>query len=176
MILAVDVHYSADKATVAGVVFENWPDEAPQKEYISLMDGVADYEPGKFFKRELPCLLKLIADYALKPDCIIVDGYVFLDGYSKAGLGKHLYDALNGEVAVIGVAKKPFKDIDARYEVCRGTSSNPLYVTAVGIELAQAKERVRGMHGQHRLPTLLKRVDLICRDLRTGNPAQDERN
>jgi deoxyribonuclease V len=166
MILAVDVHYSGHKATVAGVVFENWPDEAPQKEYVSLMEGVADYEPGKFFKRELPCLLKLIADYALKPDFVIVDGYVFLDGHSKAGLGKHLYDALNGETAVVGVAKKPFKAMNVRYEVYRGTSSKPLYVTAVGIELAQAKERVRMMHGQHRLPTLLKRVDRICRGLR----------
>lgn len=175
MILAVDVHYSADKATVAGVIFENWSDEAPQKEYVSLMAGVAGYEPGRFFKRELPCLLKLIADYALKPDCIIVDGYVFLDGHSTAGLGKHLYDALNGEAVVVGVAKKPFKDIEAGYEVYRGTSRSPLYVTAIGIELAQAKARVREMHGSHRLPTLLKRVDQLCRGLRTNTPGQDER-
>lgn len=175
MILAVDVHYADNKATAAGVIFENWPDETPQKEYISVMAGVADYEPGKFFKRELPGLLKLIADYALKPDCMIVDGYVFLDGHSTAGLGKHLYDALSGEAAVIGVAKKLPKDIEAGYEVYRGTSRSPLYVTAVGIELAQAKARVREMHGPHRLPTLLKRVDQLCRGLQTGTPGQDER-
>lgn len=125
MILVVDAHYSADKAMVAGVVFENWPNETPQKEYVSLMEGVADDEPGRFFKRELPCLLKLIVDYALKPDCMIVDGYVFLDGHSKAGLGKHLYDALNGETAVMGVTKKPFKDIDARMKFIGGRAAIP---------------------------------------------------
>ena len=106
MILAVDVQYSENNAVVAGVLFKSWQNEDSEKEYVSLMDEVADYEPGKFFKRELPCILKLIENYHLKPECIVVDGFVFLDGFSKAGLGKHLFDALNGEVSVIGIAKK----------------------------------------------------------------------
>jgi deoxyribonuclease V len=165
MILAVDVHYSENNGVAAGVLFENWQDEKAQKECVSLIEGVAGYEPGNFFKRELPCVLKLIAEHHLKPEIIIVDGYVFLDGFSKTGLGKHLYDALNGEVAVVGIAKKRFKDIDARFEVYRGSSRKPLYVTAVGIDLEQAKRNVRTMHGVNRLPTLIKRVDQISRGL-----------
>jgi deoxyribonuclease V len=163
MILAVDVHYSENNALAAGVLFENWEDEKAQKECVSLIEGVAGYEPGKFFKRELPCILKLIAEHQLKPDCIIIDGFVFLDGFSKAGLGKHLYDALNGEVSVVGIAKKRFKDIDAQFEVYRGVSRKPLHVTAVGIDLEQAKRNVRAMHGENRFPTLIKRVDQISR-------------
>lgn len=168
MILAVDVQYTENRVRIAGVMFKNWQDEVPQKEYISLIEDVADYEPGQFYKRELPCILKLIKENKLQPKIIIVDGYVYLDGHSKAGLGKYLYDALKGEVIVIGIAKKPFKDIDGRYEVCRGSSKKPLYVTSVGIETEQAKARVRSMHGRNRLPTLIKRVDQICRDISAG--------
>ena len=32
----------------------------------------------------------------------------------------------------------------------------------------QAKENIYNMHGQHRLPSLLKRVDQICRDIKVG--------
>lgn len=164
MKLAVDVQYSNDTAMVGGVSFENWQDHEAQREYISRVQGVMDYEPGKFYKRELPCILQLIAEHELAPECIIVDGFVFLDGFSEAGLGKHLFDALDGKVSVIGVAKKRFKDIDSRYEVYRGVSKNPLYVTAVGLEVEQARENIRLMHGSNRLPTLLKYADQICRN------------
>lgn len=163
----MDVQYSENNAKVAGVAFENWSDEKAQTEYVSLFEGVEEYEPGNFFKRELPCILKLLAEHHLEPECIVVDGFVFLDGYSNAGLGKHLYDALNGKTSVVGVAKKRFKDIDPIFEVYRGGSDRPLYVTTVGLELEQAQENIRRMHGQHRLPTLIKRVDQVCRDIRT---------
>jgi deoxyribonuclease V len=39
-----------------------------------------------------------------------------------------------------------------------------LYVTAVGIDPRAAASNVRGMHGKHRLPTMIKRVDRLCRD------------
>jgi deoxyribonuclease V len=168
MILAVDVQYSENNAVAAGVLFESWQDEKAQKESVSLIEGVAGYEPRNFFKRELPCILKLIVEHHLKPEIIIVDGYVFLDGFSKAGLGKHLYDALNGEVSVVGIAKKRFKDIDSRLEVYRGSSRKPLYVTAVGIDLERAKRNVCTMHGKNRLPTLIKRADQICRGFKAG--------
>jgi len=163
MILAVDVQYSKNDAIAGGVVFEHWQDEGAQKECTSVIEGVARYEPGKFFKRELPCILKLIAEHGLQPDCIVVDGYVFLDGFSEAGLGKYLYDTLDGRASVIGVAKKRYRNIDSKYEVFRGRSRKPLYVTAVGIDVEQAKENVLAMHGKNRLPTILKRVDQICR-------------
>jgi len=167
MILAVDVHYSKDQAVAAGVVFETWQDEQAQKECFSLVEGVADYEPGKFFKRELPCILKLIADHQLRPDCILIDGYVFLDGHSEAGLGKYLYDTLDGAASVIGIAKKRYKNIDAKYEIYRGASRKPLYITAVGMDVDQAKRNILTMHGKYRLPTIIKRVDQLCRGHRT---------
>jgi deoxyribonuclease V len=168
MILAVDVQYTKNEAIAAGILFEHWQDERAQKEYLSRIEGVAGYEPGKFFKRELPPILKLIEEHHLQPDCILVDGFVFLDGFAAAGLGKHLYDALGGRVAVIGVAKKHYKDLDAGYEVRRGRSRRPLYVTAVGIEVEEAKGHILSMHGSNRLPTLIKRADQLCRGVGMG--------
>ena len=163
MILAVDVHYSENHATVAGVVFETWTDETPDMELACSVKNIADYQPGQFYKRELPCILKLIEATGLQPECIVVDGLVYLDGSSKAGLGRHLFDALGGKVPVIGVAKKLFKGISPQHEIYRGASAKPLYVTAVGVDLIQAKEYVRSMHGKYRQPTLLKWVDRVCR-------------
>jgi deoxyribonuclease V len=37
-------------------------------------------------------------------------------------------------------------------------------VTAVGIDLAEAARRLGEMHGPYRIPTLLKRVDRLCRE------------
>jgi deoxyribonuclease V len=163
MILAVDVNYSEIRATVAGVLFADWHDENPSREVVSFMEVPADYQPGQFYKRELPCILKLIEENELSPECIVVDGFVYLDGYSKPGLGKYLFDALGGRTPVIGVAKSRFKDIGAEYELYRGASNRPLYVTAEGIELDRAKAYIRSMHGKYRQPTLLKRVDQLCR-------------
>lgn len=163
MILAVDVYYEENHAITAGVLFEDWQASTPVKEVVSYIEGVAPYEPGRFYKRELPCILKLIDENDLDIDSIIIDGFVFLGGYGRPGLGKHLYDALNGRVPVVGVAKKRFKGIAAECELTRGTSHKPLYVTAVGIETDVAIENVRNMHGKYRVPTLLKRVDHMCR-------------
>jgi len=47
--------------------------------------------------------------------------------------------------------------------VLRGDSRRPLYVTAAGLDPAAAALHVRSMHGPFRIPTLLKRVDQLCR-------------
>jgi deoxyribonuclease V len=163
MILAVDVHYSESGATAAGVVFTHWYDDVPQMELKSSAGKAAEYRPGEFFKRELPAILKLIEDHALIPDCIIVDGFVYLDGRSLPGLGRHLYDALGGKVPVIGVAKSGLRDIGREFGLYRGGSRKPLYITAAGIDPEEAKKLIRSMHGAFRLPTLLRRVDRLCR-------------
>lgn len=164
MILAIDVHYHHHSARIAGVAFEGWEDELPSGEYLSNREGVADYQPGMFFLRELPCILQLLEEHSLTPDIIIVDGYVYLDGISKPGLGKYLFDAMQGEVAVIGVAKRAFKGISRKFAVYRGSSKNPLYVTGEGIELSVAKAAIKRMQGKYRMPDLLKRVDRLCRE------------
>ena len=163
MILAIDVQYTDDKADVAGVIFENWSSLDAIQCYLTEVAQVAEYEPGSFYKRELPCILQLLQEHKLKPDIIVVDGYVYLDGVAKSGLGKHLYDSLGGEVEIIGVAKKPFVDISEKFAVYRGGSQKPLYVTSTG-DVEQAKESIRSMAGKHRNPVLLKKVDQLCRE------------
>ena len=93
----------------------------------------------------------------------LVDGYVWLDGLSGAGLGAHLYQALEGKVAVIGVAKTRFAGAGAAVGVVRGRSTRPLFITAVGMDAQQAAEHVRSMHSPDRILTLLKRVDSLAR-------------
>lgn len=165
MILATDVHYAANHATAAGVAFKNWSDPQPTALYTTQVSPIAAYEPGSFYKRELPCLLALLQDHQLQPSLIVVDGFVFLDEQGRAGLGKHLYDALNQQIPIIGVAKTRFHGIGPAHELCRGNSQSPLFVTSVGIDLTTAKQHTASMHGTFRFPTLLKQVDQLCRGL-----------
>jgi deoxyribonuclease V len=168
VILAVDVQYAEDHAVVAGVAFDDWADAQPQRCFVERLPAAADYEPGRFYQRELPCLLALLQLHALQPRCVLVDGYVYLDGRSEPGLGKYLFDALAGASAVIGAAKTSFRAIGPDYQVLRGDSQRPLYVTSVGEALPQAKAAIAAMHGPHRIPTLLKLVDQLCRGRAIG--------
>lgn len=163
-ILATDVHYTDTGAVAAGVLFDDWHAATPLRSVISRFDTVEPYVPGAFYRRELPCLLGLLHEHALQPGLVIVDGHVFLDDAGRPGLGKHLFDALDSRVSVIGVAKTAFVGIGMEHAVLRGDSLRPLYVSAAGLPLAEAQAHVRAMHGAHRLPTLLKHVDRLCRD------------
>ncbi|MCA9017967.1 MAG: hypothetical protein KDA77_21770, partial [Planctomycetaceae bacterium] len=75
----------------------------------------------------------------------------------------HLYQQLNEQIPVIGVAKSRFANTPDETRIYRGASQNPLYVTSLGIPLAEAKHKINAMHGEFRIPTLLKRVDQLCR-------------
>jgi deoxyribonuclease V len=162
MIACLDVDYRDTEGFAAGVVFRDWPDARATEERVVRITDVQPYEAGQFFRRELPCLLAILR--TLPPvETVIVDGYVWLDGPSKPGLGAHLHQALDGRVAVIGVAKTKFRGADGVCEVTRGTSKRPLFVTAAGMEPEAAAEFVRSMHGKYRIPTLLARVDYLCR-------------
>ena len=164
MILAVDAHYTPEGSTTAGVAFDDWESALPTHTFVSKLPTVADYTPGEFYQRELPCILDLLRAGNMKPNLILIDGYVYLDGLSRPGLGKHLFDALAGKVAVIGIAKTSFAGIGPEFQVLRGTTSTkPLFVTSVGEALSVAKAGVQRMHGSHRIPTLLKAVDQLCR-------------
>ena len=163
MILAVDSHYLSECAYVAGVAFETWSAAHPQAVCLSQVPGAPAYVPGEFYKRELPGILMLLREHQLSPATIIIDGYVYLDGLAKPGLGKHLYDALNGRTRIIGVAKRPLPGIGSPHALLRGVSSRPLYVTTEGISLVSAKACLAAMHGGHRIPALLKMADRECR-------------
>ncbi len=163
MIAAFDVHYLGDDcASAAALLFSDYRDPEPLTAYTQSLPGAAPYLPGQFYRRELPCILTLLQQIKDPPDEIVVDGYVMLG--NRPGLGRILFDHLEGKVAVIGVAKSRFEGSSAS-EVYRGRSKNPLYITSAGIDILSASERIRMMRGPYRIPTLLKRVDLLARGI-----------
>jgi deoxyribonuclease V len=163
-IVAVDVQYSEHLAAVAGVIFEDWGVPCATQELTQLISEPAPYMPGEFWRRELPCIEALLRASGTRPDVIVIDGYVWLDAAGRPGLGAHLFAALNGAIPVIGVAKTAFLGSPHVQQVRRGTSQRPLYVTAQGITAAEAASAIQQMHGANRIPTLLKRVDRLCRE------------
>lgn len=163
MILAVDVDYRDGGASIAGIAFENWQDVREISVFRSILDDIEDYIPGQFYRRELPCILKLIEEHQIATDSIVIDGFVYLDGKSRPGLGKHLYDALQGRISVLGVAKRPFKGIARECELYRESSKKPLYITSIGMSLSDAKHHIKSMHGKYRIPDLLKKADQLSK-------------
>lgn len=151
----------------ACVLARDWPDAIDAGTHAVFLDRVEPYEPGQFYRRELPCLLAVFGELAARPRVIVIDGYVWLGDDGAPGLGAHLFQALGGEVAVVGVAKTRFRGADRVVaEVHRGGSRSPLFVTAAGIALGDVADCIRAMHGPHRIPALLKQVDRLCRDWR----------
>jgi deoxyribonuclease V len=168
MIAALDVHYGDEAngggALAACVGFEHWESAVAVHESVTKIAGVEPYEPGAFYKRELPCLLAALAEVKERDvSTVIVDGYVWL-GPGRPGLGMKLFEALGSRVPVVGVAKTAFHEAPSA-EVLRGQSAKPLYVTAEGISIDAAREGVQRMYGGHRVPVLLKRADALARGL-----------
>jgi deoxyribonuclease V len=169
MIACLDVDYQDRAASAAVVTFHDWPDVHPTGENVVHIGQVAPYEPGEFYRRELPCLLAVLE--TLPPiEVAVIDGYVWLDDAMKPGLGAHLYEALSRRTTVIGVAKSKFRGANHAQEVLRGTSARPLFVTSAGIPAELAADYVRSMHGAHRIPSLLARVDHLCRNAILAQP------
>lgn len=173
LIAAVDVDYKENDATVAAVAFRDWKDSRPAHVVTATVSPIAPYEPGAFYKRELPCILKVLTKLSQEtPEpigCIVVDGYVWLEE-GHQGLGYKLYEALEKKIPVVGVAKTFYKDAKA-IQVCRGNSKSPLYITAEGTDASKAASAVAGMDGDFRIPTLLKLVDQVCRGRVEATPS-----
>ena len=165
MILAIDVQYEEDSALAAGVLFSSWGSPEPDKSVVKTIEGIEPYEAGSFYKRELPCILSLLEDIEETIEVIIVDGFVTLGKEESKGLGMHLYDSLENKIPIIGVAKRSFKGTPEQCELYSGDSAKPLFITAVGVSLEDAKSLIASMDGKHRIPTLLKRVDQLCRGI-----------
>jgi deoxyribonuclease V len=164
VILTTDVAYRDDSATAAGILHMDWRTDDVAQTIVKKIDPVAPYEPGQFYKRELPCIMSVLSEAGTDLEAIVVDGYVDLGRMRKPGLGRHLFDTIGKAIPVVGVAKRPFADTPDACRVFRGKSKMPLYVTAAGMPLGQAKSHVRTMHGGHRIPTILKLADRICRE------------
>lgn len=168
MILALDVGYATDlkSAVVGAVLFDKWTDEKPvSAESIRLTMDIAPYEPGFFYKRELPCLLAALEHLGHpKLEAVVVDGLVDLErGHS--GLGRHLFNQLPTSckaTCVVGVAKTPFHGA-VSLDLLHGGSHKPLYVNAAGMTNRTASKHIASMHGPNRIPTLLKLADHLSR-------------
>lgn len=165
MIAAFDSWYDGAKARTACVLFNDWADEKPVQILSDVIDSTADYEPGAFYKRELPCIQHLLNQLALtETDTIVIDGYVVLNDQGKLGLGGRLYELLNPKIPVIGVAKTHFAGNDLLTRaVFRGKSEKPLYVSAVGINLDDAAACIQKMAGPYRIPAMLKLLDQVSK-------------
>lgn len=164
MLAALDVSYRDEGAVAACVLFRGWSDPAVASVHVARITEVASYEPGAFYRRELPCLLAVLGEVQGACDAIVIDGYVWLSDDQRPGLGAHLFEALERRTPIVGVAKTGFAGSSFAMPVVRGGSSRPLYITAAGVEPAVAAGWIGEMHGAYRLPTLLKRVDRLCRD------------
>lgn len=164
MILVVDVDYNGEGGVVVGVEANTWDDDRSVI-YPYFMPKVEPYVSGEFYRRELPCILKLVNAISCHThndfDVIVIDGCVWLG--DNPGLGAHLAREL--QTTVVGIAKTKFHTAEAT-PVTRGSSLQPLYVTADGMPVSIAAELVRGMHGENRIPTLVKRADSECRAFR----------
>jgi deoxyribonuclease V len=171
MYAAIDVDYRIDHAAAAAVVFGDAAADRAVVERVVRVEGIADYEPGAFYKRELPCalaVLQALRSDGVDVDTVLVDGHVWL-GPGTPGLGARLFQSLLDErgvaIPVIGVAKTSWHDRAAHVEVVRG-GAKPLWVSAAGVDVAVAADLVQRLHGPYRLPTLLTRADRLARDAR----------
>ena len=160
----VDVDYREDEAVAACVLFRDWADAGLSGRHVKRLRGIEPYVPGQFYRRELPCLLAVLAEVPDPVELVVIDGYVWLADESRPGLGARMYEALGRKVPVVGVAKTSFAGARLAVPVARGESAKrPLFVTAAGMDVHEAARLVQGMHGPHRIPTLLRRVDALCR-------------
>lgn len=166
MIYAFDTYYYEDFAKTVCIAFEDWLSDAEKEIFTEKTEIISDYESGAFYKRELPCILSLLAKIKLHDnDIIIVDGFVTLNNDGKMGLGGYLFEALEKKIPIIGIAKNNFSSPDdKRRAVLRGESKTPLYLTAMGIDVDEIKIKLEEMHGNYRIPTLLKKLDQLTRE------------
>jgi len=165
-IALLDVHYKGAGARAACVLCESWKSQFPSATQVQEIGAVNAYEPGNFFRRELPCLLSVLRLVPLPPDTVVVDGYVWLSSVHRPGLGAYLYEALGRSTPVVGIAKSAFVGVKSSSAVAcvfRGTSRRPLFVTAVGVELRIAVQNVRQMAGKHRIPEMMRLADQLSR-------------
>lgn len=84
MKLILDVGYKNNVAKVVGGFFNNWEDDKLIRISHKIVENINEYVPGEFYKRELPCILEFLKDYDLEQiQCIIIDGFIFLDDNQK---------------------------------------------------------------------------------------------
>lgn len=172
MLLALDVQYAELAVVTAVVGFGDWSDRTSTLEYVRRAAVAPEpYQPGAFYKRELPFLLEVVTlvQRCHPVEAVVIDAHVWLRA-GQPGLGARLHEALR-RTAVIGVAKAAFAQ-GCAVPLLRGGSGRPLYISAAGVNAHEAAEFIRAMYGPHRLPTLLKLADRLARGHVAPDPAK----
>lgn len=163
MFACLDVHYDANNAHAAAILFDDWTAVAPLAKSTAWVSDVVAYQSGEFYLRELHPLLTVIQKLEQPIDCYVLDGYCHLSAELAPGLGAYLYEALGSGAPVIGVAKNRYRDTTHAVELVRAKSKRPLFITAIGMTYDAAARCIGSMAGEHRIPTLLKAVDRLAR-------------
>ena len=163
MKLALDIHHDGDGAWVAAVAFDDWDAPEPTRTNTSHVAQPPKAVRGALDLRDLPCFLQLLQAHALQAEVIVINGSVHLDALEAPGLGRHLYHALGGLTAIVGVSRTSKPDTPAQFQISREEETRPLTITCVGIDIGAAKARLRAMHGKRRIPTLLKLVTRLAK-------------
>ncbi len=165
----VDVSYVDDFAGVACVITsatKPWP---ALKSYTAVLENICRYEPGNFYKRELPCILDVFKKIEEHVSTIFVDAYVWLpDG--RPGLGARLYYALDKRIAVAGIAKNSFtaaNESGVVKRIFRGSSRRPLFISSAGIRLEEAAKTVSRLPGPFRIPLPMQAAHSLSRRILT---------
>lgn len=163
MIACFDVYYHAQGATAAGLTIADWKATKTESEFVLEIDNVGDYQAGEFYKRELAPLLDVIKQIKTPIRYYVIDAYCHLSPDKAPGLGAYLHKELPEDAIVIGVAKNGFRRTKHAVELARSGSSRRLYVTSIGCSYQKAANLIESMHGEFRMPTILKKVDQLSR-------------
>lgn len=164
MKLLVAVQLEGGQASVAAVAFDAWDAAEATKTYGSRTAPVEKPTREGADPLKVQGVLQLLAEHRLAPELILIEGFVHLDADDTPGLGQRLFQALGGQVPVVGISKKSLPGLSAQFEVPREEETPPLVVTSAGLDIGAAKARVRSMHGRKRVPTLMKLVARLAKN------------
>ena len=165
MLVSVDVDYRPDATVAACVLFRDWGDAAEAAHFVDRGPPAEAYVPGEFYRRELPALLRVLARCLDPLTTVIIDGYVWLGGDERPGPGRAPVRGARAKRARHRrgedvVSLQPGRGAGA----ARRQPAAPAGHRSGGGRPGRRPRCIQRMHGPSRLPTLLKRVDRLCRE------------
>lgn len=186
MIIAFDTYYYNGYSYTVGGVFDSWAcNDVSYYVTSKRMCIDAEYKSGELYKRELPAIMQCLSMVNLDSiDTIVVDGFVWLSEDGKEltkGLGARLDDEIQRKYCtlknIVGIAKNPYHTkIPHCIEVKHGLESEkPLYITCNDVENTKYYATlIKRMHGDYRIPTILKLVDTKTREFKSKIDKEEE--
>jgi deoxyribonuclease V len=153
-ILCLDAVYGPVQAVAAGAVIKGWDAKAAEQMFVGRFEARRRYQPGAFYKRELPLLLPLISNVDAPIGVIVIEGYVLAQSRRAAGPRRASFRKLGFRIPVIGVAKTQYRADTWSIPIRRAGSERPSFVTSAGMDQEEAAACIRNMHRDHRIPTI----------------------